>query len=115
MQEEELKKQMKDFLIENVVSYGKTESGDIFHKFKNGKTRTINIFKRSIEITEENGKLLFSTILDENHPLIVNGKLYYQFYFVLRPKGKIAYLEGKRFLDEFFSKKIECDEIYQLK
>ncbi len=115
MQEEELKKQMKDFLIENVVSYGKSSSGDIFHKFKNGKTRTLNVFDRSVKITDENGNEIFSTILDENHPLIVNGKLYYEFYFVLRPRGKNTYIENNRFMKQFLSKKVECDEIYQLK
>ena len=78
MEDVRLRELSKDFLPCNIVHKYMDNIGGIEHKFKNGKTRKIELYKRFVTIIDVDGNELYSTILDGNHPLIKCAKIYYE-------------------------------------
>ena len=78
IENKKLRELSKDFLKSNVVYYSISYEGEIVHKFKNGKTRKIDLFKSNVEMIGNNGKELYSNILNRNHPLMMCAILYYK-------------------------------------
>ena len=82
MDDEKLRELSKDFLKSNSVYRFISIDGIIKHRFKNGKERKIDLFKRLVTITDNNGNELFSKVLDSEHPLIKCANLYYKLNYI---------------------------------
>ena len=82
VEDEKLRELSKDLLLDNVVGYSYDSFGEIIHKFKNGRIRKIDLFKRYVQITDSNGNELYSNILDIKHPLIMCANLYYKLHYL---------------------------------
>ena len=114
MEDEKLRELSKDFLFKNIILKAETDPGDeIQHKFKNGRTRIINVFKHSVKIIDENGNLLYFKILDIKHPLMHNAICYYNF---LNAKHKpiVSLRAFRKYIEERDSQIIECEEFYKI-
>ena len=79
--------EMKDFISGNIVFHSISPDGDIIQKTKNGKTRIVNAISKKVELLDNEGKILYSKILDESHPLIYYAKKRYNHHYVdIKPK-----------------------------
>ena len=50
MEDKKLRELSNEFLINNVVSHSINKKGEIKHRFKNGRLRRIDLFKRLVQI-----------------------------------------------------------------
>ena len=82
MDDEKLRELSKDFLKSNVLYRFISIDGIIKHRFKNGKERKIDLFKRLVTISDNNGNVLFSNVLESEHPLIKCANLYYKLNYI---------------------------------
>ena len=114
MEDLKLKELSKEFLLSNVVFISCNTNGELFHTFKNGRTRKIFLFQRLVKIIDIYGNELYSKILDSNHPLIRCAELYYKFRFLVKSHCKNFILRTK--ILELEKKKVlsQIEEIYQL-
>ena len=113
MEDEKLRELSEDFLKKNVIGFTHNNYGIIIHEFKNGRVRKIDLFKRFVQITDNNGKELYSTTFDSSHRLMKCANLYYKFHYLVKKHSKdyteIRSLEREK---NFILSQIE--EIYQL-
>lgn len=114
MEDLELRELSKEFLLANVVVISCNIKGELFHTFKNGRTRKIFLFQRLVKIIDSDGKELYSKVLDNNHPLIRCANLYYKFRFLVKYHSKNFILRAK--ILEMEKKQVlsQIEEIYQL-
>ena len=113
MEDEKLRELSKDFLKSNVVYRFISFEGVIKHGFKNGKERKIDLFKRLVTITDNDGNELFNKILDSNHPLIICANLYYKWIY-LKKHSKAGYVEYRKLEREKKLVRSQIEEIFQL-
>jgi len=113
MEDLKLRELSQDFLIKNVVKHSIRINGEIFHKFKNGRTRYIDLFKSHVKIIDSNGNDLYSNILDIEHPLIRFAHFYYKMNFLKR-HAKVGYIEWLSLQREKKFLLLLTEEIYQL-
>ena len=114
MEDDKLRELSKDFLLKNVVCTAMSiDGGEMEHKFKNGRTRIIDIFKQSVKIIDKDGNLLYHNKLDKKHPLMFNAINYYKLAWVPR-KPIITEAAKRRFKRERDSYKIDCEEFYKV-
>ena len=113
MDDEKLRELSKDFLKSNVLYRFISIDGIIKHRFKNGKERKIDLFKRLVTISDNNGNVLFSNVLESEHPLIKCANLYYKFRYLKR-HAKVGYMEYRKLEREKNFLLANTEEIFQL-
>ena len=96
MEDKQLRELSKEFLINNVVSHSINKKGEIKHRFKNGRLRRIDLFKRLVQIFDSDQNQLYSSVLNDSHPLIKCADLYYKFHFLKKNGGYANYLRLER-------------------
>ena len=96
MEDKQLRELSKEFLINNVVSHSINKKGEIKHRFKNGRLRRIDLFKRLVQIFDSDKNQLYSSVLNDSHPLIKCANLYYKFHFLKKHGGYGEYLKLER-------------------
>ena len=101
MKDINLRELSKGFSLQNMV-YGSYNNmtGEISQSFENGNTRKIFVFDRRVQIIDRNGKELYSSTLDINHPLIVYTNICYEAKFLLKFHAKYGYLRARRYIQE---------------
>ena len=101
MDDIKLRELSKDFSLQNMVcaTYN-SMSGEISQSFENGNTRKIFVFDRRAQIIDRNGKELYSSTLDINHPLIVCANICYETKFLLKYHARYGYLQARRYIQE---------------
>ena len=70
MEDYEHIEEMKDFTLDNFVSHSMERNGEIVCVIKNGKRRVLNILTNELTIFDKDLNILYSKILDDEHPLI---------------------------------------------
>ena len=114
MEDLKLKEHSKEFLLDNVVFISCNIKGELFHTFKNGRTRKIFLFQLLVKIINSDGNELYSKILDDNHPLIRCANLYYKFRYLVKSHSKDFYTRTKMLEGEKKQVLSQIEEIYQL-
>ena len=113
MEDKKLRELSKEFLRNNVVSHSINLEGKIMHKFKNGRIRRIDLFKRFVQIFDKDNNQLYSNILDDSHPLIKCADLYYKCHY-MKKHACVGYLEYLKLEREKKSVLSQIEEIYFL-
>ena len=114
IEETKLRELSQGFLKKNIVYRNVDTRGKIIHKFANGRTRKIDLFKRLVKILDENENELYSNTLESNHPLIICANLYYKFNFLVKCHACAGYFEAKSLEREKKSILSQTEEIYQV-
>ena len=70
MEDYEHIEEMKDFTPDNIVSHSMERNGEVINIIENGKRRVLNININELTIFDKDLNILYSKILDDEHPLI---------------------------------------------